>query len=102
MMRRYLVVPQALSQMMRDPLGQSPSIDKDQGRAMGLREFGQPIVDILPDGVRRNAAEFVLGNFYPKIHWPAMPHVDHAARLLLGSHEKCGNIDNGLLCCRET
>ena len=62
-MRGHMLVAEALGQLPRDALGHPPRVDEDERRAMRLDQFGEPVVDLLPDLVRHHRLERRRGDF---------------------------------------
>ena len=68
---------QPILKMMRHPLDQATRIDENQRGAMLENERGKSIVDVAPDGVRRDGTEFVPWDLNSKIHLSAVTDVDN-------------------------
>ena len=56
-MRGDVLVAEALRQMARGALGETPRVDEDQRRAVLAHELGEPVVDLLPDLARHHGFE---------------------------------------------
>lgn len=61
-------MPEPLLQVMGDPLCQAASIHEHQRGAMGFDQGGHPVVDVAPNGIGSDRAEFVFRHFDGKIH----------------------------------
>ena len=99
-MRGHPLGGEPFRQLPRHPLGEAAGIDEDQGRAMGLDQLGQPVVNLLPDFAGHHGFERRGRNFEGKVARPAMAGVDDPA-LGIGSDEKSGHRLDRLLRRRE-
>jgi hypothetical protein len=56
-------VAEAFAELEGEPFCHGARVDEDQGRAVFERELGEAVVDVVPDGVGGDGAEFVVGDF---------------------------------------
>ena len=75
-MGRHEVLAQSFGQVMGDAFRQSPGVDEHQGGAMCLDQLGETIIDVRPNGIGRDRAEFIPGRFNSQVHFPALSHVN--------------------------
>ena len=105
--RSDLAFAQALCQLMRNPLGQPPSVHEHQSRAMVPGQCGDPVVDLRPHLVRGDMAERLGRHIHAQLPCPAVSHVhDRADRLPVlcgtaGPHQQPGNRVDGFDRCAE-
>ena len=67
---------EALGQMARHPLDQTPRVDEHQRRAVRPGELGDAIVDLLPLLVGTDRSQLVADHLDGQVHVAALAHVD--------------------------
>ena len=78
MMRQYSALPQALREVMRDPLCEPARVHENQRRAMRQNQVREPVVSLRPHFVTRHRSEFIFRNFNREIQFSAMPAIQDA------------------------
>src|SRR4051794_7070093 len=78
-MRRNLVTAEPLRQRAGGALRRAAGVDKDQGRAVRLDQFGNAVIDLLPDLSRHNRFERRGWQFESEIARPDMASIDNRA-----------------------
>ena len=71
--------PQLLGQLVRQPLGKSAGVHKNQRRAMLMNQLDYSVVDLVPLLVRANNAQLRPRKLDPQIPYSRMTHVDDLA-----------------------
>ena len=84
------LLAQPFPQLMRDPLGQLPRVDENQGRSVVgdvARDAVEDLVELI-SGQRR--LELAVGQLQRQLEGPPVPHVDDGWRLLPLSNQQAG------------
>ena len=79
MVRQHGFGAEPLRQPMGDALGQSPRVDKDQGRPVLVCQLGESVVGLLPLLVGGDGSEALLRDDDRKVHLPLVAEAEQLA-----------------------
>src|SRR6266481_428686 len=98
----YGLLAQTLRQIEGDTLSQAARVDEDQGRAVLPHQFGDTVIDFVPQFVAGNGTKFLSGDFNREVERAFVPHVDHhRIRTAIAGKKMCDGL-NWFLRSRET
>ena len=89
---------EAILKMMRNALDKPARVDENKCRPVFVDKRGEPVIHVVPDGVRGNGAKFVFWNFNLKIHLSPMPDVDDRGPRAAADEEVRDSFDRPLGC----
>ena len=96
-MRSDGVAAETFGKVMSDALREAAGVDEDESGTMLADEFGNTIVNFIPQFMRGNGAEFAGGDFDGEIDFALMTDLDDFRSAASGTGEEMGDELNGLL-----
>ena len=99
-MGRHHGIAQPLAQVSRRAFRHAPRVDEDQRGSMLTGQYGQPVIDQLPDSVTHHCFQRDRRHFQRQVTRPAMAHIDDFA-MTIDTDQEISHCLDGFLCRRE-
>src|SRR5690348_3621261 len=74
-----VLLAKTVSEIVRETLGESTSVDENQRGAMLLDKLIQAVINLIPDHRGRDGSQLALWNFDREVHLAAMSYVHNCS-----------------------